>query len=367
MKVLSSTGLLSVAFLIWYTAPLHGGAGVPKSNLVFSHSLHAEAGIECLDCHTTIPESKKASDRNIPDHDICGTCHEDAIENGECATCHADVEDIVPLPHPARKYRFSHKAHLSRGLDCGDCHRQAARETDPVQEKIPGMETCSTCHDGRRAPIDCGLCHLDPEGARKRSHPDGWVHSHKYEATQDDASCRTCHPNTDKCLGCHEGDNLRQTSHPLNYSFTHTLDAKGKEKDCTVCHSNPSFCNDCHRREEVMPLNHSSASWPSQGHASEARRDMESCAGCHDEDSPTCLRCHQDLDDIQGTDPSPHGPDFASEMGRGPWHDDLSYLCYRCHRADLTPREGGFCRYCHAIIPGGGGSTIRGGGPLDAF
>lgn len=281
--------------------------------------------------------------------------------------CHVDPENPLPVPIPGREIFFSHKDHLDRGARCKTCHAGAAEAKRLTAENMPEMVTCATCHDGRTAPIDCALCHPDPEGIRRASHPEGWRHAHKYTATQDDPRCRTCHPSTDYCLDCHEGDNLQQTSHPLNYAFTHTLDARGKEKDCMVCHTNQDFCNDCHAREEVMPLNHSNASWPGRDHGVEAARDLESCAGCHDVADPTCLRCHRDLDNVLGTDPSPHGPGFESARGKGPWHDDLTYLCFRCHRPLASNREAGFCNYCHEIGAGGGLTRPLPGGRRDAF
>jgi c(7)-type cytochrome triheme protein len=288
-------------------------------------------------------------------------------DGGECGICHGDPEKPVAVPNPARDIEFSHKDHLARNLNCDDCHQGVSEAIRLTGENMPAMKVCSRCHDDRTAPAECSTCHKDPVGIMKASHPAGWRHDHKYQATQDDDDCGTCHPDTDYCLRCHEGDNLQQTSHPLNYRFTHTLDAKGKEKDCMVCHTNESFCNDCHRREEVMPINHSSASWPARDHGLEAARDLESCAACHDEEDPTCLSCHQDLDDVKGTDPSPHGPGFETERGKGPWHDDPTYLCYRCHRPGPPFRVGGFCRYCHGSSSAGDFGSPVPGGKQNAF
>lgn len=359
---LSVSGLLSTFFA------LHGELKVPESELSFSHSLHVfDLEIACADCHITITDSDRAADKNIPTHEECATCHDEAIGGDECGMCHADPENPIPVMNPARRIVFSHKKHLARDIDCAYCHIGVEKRVRLSSENMPLMKTCSTCHDDRKAPFDCSLCHTNPREIRRASHPDGWKHSHKYEATQDEESCKTCHPNTDYCQDCHEGDNLQQTSHLLNYRFTHTLDAKGKERDCMVCHTNQSFCNECHQHEEVMPLNHSSSSWPDRDHGIEAARDLESCAGCHDEEDPTCLRCHRDLDDVRGTDPSPHGPGFASERGKGPWHDDPTYLCYRCHRPGAPLTEPGFCRYCHGPLSGGDIYSPVFGGKNDAF
>jgi len=359
--------LLAAAFCLFAgTALLRGNLSSPNGDLTFSHALHVgELTIECMACHGQVTGSARADDRNLPGHDECAVCHEDAIEGDRCGTCHMRPEAIAPPPALAREIIFSHKDHLARQLDCADCHPDVSKTVRLSGENMPDMERCVTCHDGRKTPFDCSLCHSDPSGVKRRSHPAGWLRDHKYRAPRDDSSCKTCHPDTDYCQDCHEGDNLQQTSHPVNYAFTHTLDAKGKEKDCLVCHTNQSFCNDCHEREEVMPMNHSSASWPGRDHGIEAARDMEACAGCHDEEDPTCLRCHRDLDSIQGTDPSPHGPGYA-ERGQGPWCDDPTYLCFRCHRPGAPFQESGFCRYCHDPFDGEHIILPSPGGPIDA-
>jgi len=368
MKNFSITGIMAFFGILLTFFILHGELKVPESELIFSHRLHvSDLEVECLDCHVTISTSNQAADKNIPTHEVCGDCHEDAIEGDDCRMCHANPENPIPVTVPSRKIVFSHKEHLARDIDCDNCHKGVKGMDRLTSVNMPVMETCSSCHDERTAPMDCFLCHINPEEIMRAAHPVGWRHSHKYEASRNDESCRTCHPNTDYCQDCHEGDNLRQTSHDLNYKFTHTLDAKGKEKDCMVCHTNQSFCNDCHQREEVMPTNHSSASWPRHDHGREAARDLESCAGCHDDEDPTCLRCHTDIDDIRGTDPSPHGPGFISERGKGPWHDDPAYFCYRCHRPGSQFREPGFCRYCHALLSDGNVDSPVAGGNNDAF
>jgi len=361
-------GALAALCLLVGPAPLSARFAVPESGLSFPHALHVgEMGIGCVDCHTGAAESTRSADRMIPGHDVCTECHDDAIESA-CALCHRDPEHPVAVPVPEREIVFSHQSHAARTVACGTCHKGVAAADRITAGQMPDMALCAGCHDGRSAPDDCALCHSDPAGLGRRAHPDGWLRAHKYRAAQDDRECQRCHRTTDACLECREGDNLLQTSHPRNYRFIHAQDAKGKERECAVCHENPAFCNDCHDREEIMPLNHSGASWPQAGHGAEAVRDLESCAACHDETDPTCLRCHTDFDDIRGTDPNIHAPGFASERGKGPWHDDLSEVCYRCHSARSILLGTGFCEYCHERFPtGADGPLPSHGGPSGVF
>ncbi|MBI3579527.1 MAG: hypothetical protein HY089_08995 [Ignavibacteriales bacterium] len=87
-------------------------------------------------------------------------------------------------------------------------------------------------------------------------------------------------------------------------------------------------------------------------HASLARRDIESCASCHDAQGadPTCTTCHTDPDGIKGNDPKSHARGFMMDS-EGAWHSDPGATCYTCH-TDPNARVGGikgqgFCGYCH--------------------
>jgi hypothetical protein len=87
-------------------------------------------------------------------------------------------------------------------------------------------------------------------------------------------------------------------------------------------------------------------------HAKLAKRDIETCAACHDAQGadPACILCHTDYDGIKGTNPRTHVPGFMAG-NEGIWHNDPGATCYVCH-TDANARVGGvkgqkFCGYCH--------------------
>jgi hypothetical protein len=97
--------------------------------------------------------------------------------------------------------------------------------------------------------------------------------------------------------------------HDLSFVFTHALDLRSKQADCYSCHDQQRFCADCHTRNQdagfasPVPLSHRSPDFIRIGvgsgggqHAVLARRDMESCASCHDVEGrdPVCVLCHMD-------------------------------------------------------------------------
>ena len=148
-------------------------------------------------------------------------------------------------------------------------------------------------------------------------------------------SCATCHAES-FCQDCHTGTELQslgfkkdlmsepssrsstkdspkqlrlQQAHGLNYRYTHGIDAKSKILDCASCHEQQSFCATCHEaggnisQGTFKPESHRIAGFTTIGkgtgggrHAELARRDIESCAACHDVQGsdPTCMLCHSE-------------------------------------------------------------------------
>jgi hypothetical protein len=317
----------------------------PDSDIIFAHDNHTD--MDCADCHDRIELSDLAGDRNLPTMDVCGECH-DTEDTEECGICHRNADDPTSSMHPERTIVFGHKNHLSREVECSSCHGQIASSTKTSPEHMPSMSQCFSCHDGKQAGDQCELCHGD-HLTLADIHPVDWRHQHGDKAVLDEKWCTQCHHHDDSCIECHRGDNLTGKIHDLNYIYTHGLDAKSKRLDCSRCHDNQSFCYACHERENRIPLLHSSIAWLSD-HGRVARRDVESCASCHDSDDPTCGRsgCHRDDDGLRGTDPRYHSPDINLFSSKGPWHNDDGYYCYHCH-SNTNRSETGFCGYCHGF------------------
>lgn len=340
----TSRGTFLIVFfsLVLITA-LSATLDIPKSDIIFSHKKHSD--LSCVDCHNTIEESDKSEDKNLPNMDICTECHDGEALPGECSTCHINIDDPQALINPKRDFIFSHKRHRERKTECFFCHGEVSKKDKLGSDNMPDMGKCYECHEGFKAPNYCDLCHAEMKLIKY--HPDDWQHAHQFQATIKKEKCIQCHHKEDLCQKCHQGDNLFQTTHPLNYYYTHGLDAKSKESDCLSCHLTKEFCNNCHSQESGKPLNHSIPGWGFSGkHGEFARKDMESCASCHDRVDPVCTWCHQDKNPGKGNDHNIHPTGFASSLDKGPWHKDDDYFCYECHSKGLKAGEG-FCGYCH--------------------
>jgi hypothetical protein len=197
----------------------------------------------------------------------------------------------------------------------------------------------------------------------------------------DNASCQECHtstttitePNTSNSFyqpyspsNTGTGTKLQQITrvHSLDYEYTHGIDAKGKLSECQSCHETETFCVNCHQGKQgdysiggIAPYSHLQSTFMVMGvgsgggdHATLARRDIESCASCHDTQGadPVCISCHIDPDGIQGTHPRTHVPNYMKSI-HGDWHNSSSSICFNCHTGSSpsSPAGVGFCGYCH--------------------
>ncbi|MFZ4619407.1 MAG: cytochrome c3 family protein [Bacteroidota bacterium] len=364
-----------------------------KQVLKFSHGKHAEAGVECASCHTPEKLTKNASEKMLPTHTECQTCHEQEV-NEKCAFCHKDENNPVALPNPIREINFDHQKHVvDQKVECVTCHAGMDKTDYAEAANLPSMTTCNTCHNNVKATNQCEACHTNLASLKPATH---MVSNFKREHARVmggrtfEAKCQSCHTEA-SCMECHDGTNLTKLSsfektgmmsprkfgvdkpaalagqnvHDMNYKFTHGIDAKGRSADCQTCHRQESFCADCHKEGSValggvVPTSHEQPGFTMIGvgsgggmHASLAKRDIQRCAVCHDAEGgdPTCVTCHVDVDGIKGTNPKTHATGYMKNV-EGDWHNDAASTCYVCHN-DANARPNGksgqqFCGYCHA-------------------
>jgi hypothetical protein len=261
-----------------------------SAGLIFSHKKHViDNEISCETCHAAVENSQSGTDNLLPGMDVCGNCH-DVESTDNCKMCHSNPDNIKPAVKVQNYFPlFSHKMHLSAGLDCASCHAEMRTKTTVEPYVLPVISNCQQCHSERKV--------------MPRSHVPNYYHIHGDDARTNlnevtaSQNCVTCHSNR-FCQNCHEGDNLDRKTHPLNYEFTHSLDARGKERDCVVCHTERSFCVECHQQNMIMPFNHVGG-WaiPFAGgtHQFEAQNDLENCMSCHTGNAEqTCQKsgCH---------------------------------------------------------------------------
>jgi len=261
--------------------------------IIFPHDLHFENDVECATCHAAAASSLTASDRLLPDMDICADCH-DIDDDEQCSLCHTNVElageyEIAVFGAE----RFAHAPHLVEDQSCAGCHGEPAA-THP---QLPGKPDCRACHETADDYADCRLCHGADYALVPDSHGPSWQNGHGLLARADEGACYQCHTEN-TCQECHNGDNVRPRSHRLNYTYDHALDARGNEMLCATCHQEATYCSNCHIAERVLPQNHSQAGWVTSNgggrHATEGVFELESCIACHDTGAtePSCARCH---------------------------------------------------------------------------
>jgi hypothetical protein len=395
------TGLLPVAACMLALIFVASSGVVAQSKdqpttVKFSHRFHVrDAGVACADCHTAAPASKLVSDTLLATHENCKSCHEEQLSS-KCTFCHTtdDPTSYTTTALPKHNLMFSHQKHVEeQKVECEKCHTGVDKAEIGIHVGIPGMPTCNTCHNDVKASNACEGCHVDMAALRPREHNrTDFVREHKMIARVSTATCNSCHTQ-ESCADCHNGSDLvkvdvpgkdlmsmrspRLTSidrgqgmrtakvHDLNFKFTHGLAVEGKTSDCQTCHNKQTFCSTCHEaggdvnQGKFEPESHRKAGFVTIGvgsgggvHAKLARRDIETCASCHDAQGadPACITCHMDSDGIKGTNPRTHQPGFMSGE-HGIWHSDPGATCYVCH-TDANARVGGvkgqkFCGYCH--------------------
>ena len=140
------------------------GEGQPVLQpIAFSHKTHTSLGVKCMDCHEIRPPGFEAS---IPQESFCMGCHSvvktDSPEIKRLAEFHANKK---PVPW-VRVYQvpdfvwFSHEVHVQRAhLDCEECHGPVREREVIAKEKPTTMNSCIACHEMKKAPTRCDLCH----------------------------------------------------------------------------------------------------------------------------------------------------------------------------------------------------------------
>lgn len=118
------------------------GSSVAVDAKVFGQSLHGEAGLACVDCHTAL-----ASTTDFP--------HEEHLPPPDCSGCHPDEVAAYNLGIHAEARR-EHKG--SPAATCADCHgaHDIRSSTDPESR---------TYH--LNLPHTCGRCHGNPKTIRE--------------------------------------------------------------------------------------------------------------------------------------------------------------------------------------------------------
>lgn len=318
----------------------------------FSHATHERAKVACLACHEEIYDAKNMDGRYLPPEAKCLECHKDKKQQGNCAFCHRDADHPGTYPQIERSLRLSHAAHIELVKeDCTRCH-QTLPELARGEPTVPPMSTCTGCHEHavELASGTCNNCHVDLRRFPLRpvslfSHQGNFVQQHGAMARAAGEGCAQCHDQT-FCADCH----ARTVAMPVEAKFPervtadfihradfvsrHAIEARADEGLCRRCHGQ-TFCDACHTAENLTPQSSNPRSphppdfsFPgsTNSHGPLARRDIASCASCHDQGARSnCVDCHK----VGGVGGDPHPSGWPNrhprdEINRNP-------MCLVCH------------------------------------
>ena len=187
---------------------------------------------------------------------------------------------------------------------------------------------------------ECNDCHKG-EGIAP-NHDADWLRGHRTLAGKAGNNCVQCHTQS-YCLDCHQGggidaklesDMFRRDyvpkSHRSDFISIHPIKALDNPQSCNRCHDQ-KYCNECHTRfpkgslrikSHLVSGSKQTYMWSSE-HASEARRNLQSCQTCHP-DGDVCLRCHSAK---SGSGISPHPKSFKGNNIK----DRSDRACVKCH------------------------------------
>jgi hypothetical protein len=181
-----------------------------------------------------------------------------------------------------------------------------------LQQKSYADKKASHAEYAKMEIRECNACHKG-EGVSP-NHDTDFVRGHRVLAGKAGNNCSQCHDQS-WCLDCHQGgllngtnlekENFGRDSHPKSHRSDfisiHPIQAQNNQQQCYRCHDQ-KYCNACHSRfpkgslriKSHNPLG-DSQSYPVTNwkvdHATEARRNLQSCAACH-ADGDVCIKCH---------------------------------------------------------------------------
>jgi hypothetical protein len=324
---------------------------VPDSNLcVRCHgalpltmhaSVLAQAGTECLNCHTFGEDYTIRPDNCVRCHgqgqgfiepivihgkEACVGCHrvhqEPSLVPKPCTSCHDKVGDARHAPNIAGAVlcldcHRSHDNHTAADQRCADCHRgeraQGTRIPATALSRF-GHRKCVGCHaphDFSRAGVrPCAACHEQPTLGRSTEHKQCRTCHPPHQVRADDARvlCVTCHlqeaenidhpavltPADGPCIGCH-------AAHPRGPApQCATCHAPGQPE--TAFHAGQIACRDCHEPHRVKLRARELCTTGCHSAETLATRENpghQQCANCHVDaahrpsaPSKTCAACH---------------------------------------------------------------------------
>jgi hypothetical protein len=320
--------------------------------LKIPHGKHGEAGVACDACHEKVASSPSLAVSLIPAMDKCGECHE-VGDDKTCGMCHTHPDSPEARARPNRHLNFPHDKHLANAEikgECARCHTALPEPAKPVDVVGPSMAVCTACHN-HEADYDegrCSKCHQDLGRFQLRpvadfSHRGDFLKEHPL-AARSTVACAQCHDQT-FCTDCHAKTVAARAEvkfperigrlfiHRNDFVSRHTVEARADQARCQRCHG-VSYCQSCHASQGLSsqgdttrnphPPGFGAAGPTSHGPA--ARRDIVSCAACHDQGAASiCVDCHK----VGGVGGNPHPTGWTTRHNA----DELkrNSMCLACH------------------------------------
>ncbi len=320
--------------------------------IIFSHDFHAKMEFDCDTCHSGIASAGDLDKSFLPREATCLECHAEKKEGGECGFCHTDAKDPGTYAPRALASRMPHDEHVQDAkIACAKCHTTLSEPGAPAHTPAD-HPTCLSCHEHQQAYAQgsCETCHenlnrfaVAPVAAF--NHGGNFMRTHGAQALTSAETCGKCHDQT-SCAECHARtvatkievrfpeDVTSNFIHRGDYVTRHMFDARADSPTCARCHGT-SFCDSCHTLQNLTPVAMNPRTphppgWSFPGaadfHGDAARRDIASCASCHDQGAASvCVSCH----DVGGIGGNPHP---ASWLAR---HDAKEIagngMCLACH------------------------------------
>ncbi len=329
---------LTILLIVGFAASLPAG---PKDKIHFNHDLHTEMDKDCSKCHAGVLTDKGIY-RLLPDKPSCAECH-DVKDKDQCGTCHSAPGDAKAPKKKARKTNFLHSSPKEHQGECSLCHKNL----DTKPHKPGDHESCGQCHKEDIKNLLCAKCHRDMNFAglnqmNRFKHENNFLKEHGSYAGKSVLTCTQCHTES-YCTDCHgkkaglkpsikyPESVKRNFIHRGDYITLHRIEAKADNSSCLRCHAQKD-CSACHKRSNVSPASKKGfykhpPGWMSKAspnyHGEEARKNILSCASCHDGGGPgDCTTCHRAS---SGLNPHPKG--FGKTRGM----DTSNRMCAKCH------------------------------------
>lgn len=137
----------------------------PVQPINFSHRIHTGVNkIPCLYCHIYATRSKVSG---APSVERCMGCHSSIRkDSSEVKKLYGYWQKKQPIKwvkiHDLPDYiYFSHKRHVTKGVDCRECHGDVASMDRVKKVSDVQMGWCLYCHTERNGPTtDCWECHI---------------------------------------------------------------------------------------------------------------------------------------------------------------------------------------------------------------